>query len=327
MLIACLGIGCEYVLSPIAREGEKRGHTVVEIDMYDPDWRARAAALPQDEFILITSHHPYLDGWLHAKGFGIPADIESVAGFIAQYRPLRSYFIPHDLAEPILPAELGAMAMFDGLLMPDDRAWFLNAYVPVTVVGWAKAQSGKPISTGRVVAMPSDVTWFLNQPPERFIDIYKYVLGPGVIVKFAQIHGIERLEAQAQALGATVISTSVDSTSVMAGAACVVTNGRSSIISEAAMLGVPVLCLLDGIHPADSQRKIIAATKQARLLPPVQAASWISEQVDAWQQRRTITPDDRTMNTMTGIAFDKLFTAIDTPHACTYTSVGVQNAD
>jgi hypothetical protein len=279
MKIVCLGIGSEYVLGPIAREACRRGLDVLEIDMYERDWRLRAAGLFHCRFILVTSHHLYVDSWFHRKTFGASADIDGVQQFIARYRPERSYFVPHDLTSQILPEELCSMSLFDGLLMPDERFWFMNAHVPVTVVGWVKATSVAEASPRGIALLPSEVAYFLRHPRKRFLGVFGPILKMEPQVKFPQFPGVERLEALARSRGGRIIRAEVDSTTVISGAACVVTNSLSSISAEATLIGRPVLCIIDGVHPVEKQRIMAASLNGLRLASPDQVAEWVTQQL------------------------------------------------
>lgn len=300
MIIACLGIGSEYVLHPIAIEAERRGHQVVEIDMYDHNWRGKARALQPREFILITSHHPYLDSWLHNAAFGFDADIEALPTFIAVYQPLRSYFVPHDLTSPISPDEFPALYLFDGLLMPDERYWFLRDYVVVTAVGWIKSAVSGGLSHNPVAVLPSEIAYFLREPPERFITLFAPVFKHKPRVKFARFEGGERLEAIARQLGGDVVDAALDSSLVLDSTNCIITNSISSIVMEARQRGLPVLCLVDGIHPIEVQRRYISPIAGADLLPSDMVDDWISHHLSLPRSEQIGYPFD----------FDLLFQAI-----------------
>lgn len=304
MILALLGAGSEYALEPVAAEARRRGHPVVELNMYDPAWRIRAKELPPGQFVLLTSHHPFVDGWLHRQSFGFAADVVALPEFVARHNPARSYFLPHDLTSPLATDEFAALHLFDGLLMPDERYWFLRDRLPITVVGWIKAVTTTILPSHSVAVLPSEIAYFLREDPQRFRAVFARLLAARPRIKFPRFPDVERLEDTARELGAEVIDAGISSEVVIRSSQCVVTNGLSSITLESVRAGRPTLCLLDGIHPPETQRRLFGGIANVDLLPPDTAADWITRQ--AGSAAEAIQPDSTTGT----FNFDLLFEVI-----------------
>ena len=272
--LVCFGVGSEYVLAPLAEEARRRGIRVCEIDMYRSDWRKMAASCIERPFVLVTSHHPYLDGWAHMEGFKTPADLDTVASFVHRERPIRTFFIPHDLSDNLHPEELYSLHLFDALLMPDECYWFLRAHVRVESVGWIKSAAATKLPHVPLTLMPSEVA-FYSQNPELFTARFASYLKRSPRFKLASFADTGRLEKIAREAGCEIVPSEVSSTSLIMATSIVITNATSSIVQEAAAMGLPTLCLLDGLPSIAEQRRAFQYHPQVVLLSPDKGNEWL----------------------------------------------------
>jgi hypothetical protein len=275
-LLVCLGAGSEYALAPLAREARQRGLEVIEIDMYEADWRQRAASSITRPFVLATSHHPYLDGPAHRVVFGCDADLDKVSAFVARERPQKVFFIPHDLSEHLHPEEFHSLHLFDALLMPNECHWFLRPQVRVEVVGWIKSSPTAALPHTDLTLLPSEVA-FYGRHPDLFRIRFAPVLSRAPRFKVARFFGSGQLEEIARSCGCEVVPCTGASTDLLMATSAVVSNALSSIVTEAASLGVPTLCLMDDVHPALEQQRAFGHLPGVALRLPAQSDAWLNQ--------------------------------------------------
>ena len=275
--IVCLGAGSEYALAPLAAEARRRGLPVLEIDMYRPGWRTERLGEIRRPFILVTSHHPYVDSRAHLLGFGEPADLDTVGDFVYRERPKRCYYIPHDLADHLHPEELHSLHLFDALLMPNEVHWFLREWVRVEQIGWigsAAAAAVQGAAPSTIAFLPSEIPYY-SRFPALFADRFSTVLSRAPTFKLPQYPGSGPLEIIALNAGCTIVAATVPSNAVIGAASAIVSNGLSSIVVEAVSAGKPTLCIVDGVHPAAEQRAAFAHIRGVTLAAPDEVEAWL----------------------------------------------------
>lgn len=246
------GVGSEYSLAPLAAFMRERGRRCVELDMARDGWRNGVAeSLSADRRVFISSQHPYMNAHHYRVYYGVDMDVVNVPELQAILTPARSYYVPHDLLSPIKETEVPGLTLFDAVLMPSDSWWYLSTYVRCETVGWIKAAPADDVrclENGglRIAWMPSEIGAWLTRPDAMFEQVYEGLLNLRPMFKLPSFPGTEAMFAVARSAGCEVYDASVQSSALIRQAHVVVSNGLSSICAEAALYGVPTLCIDDG---------------------------------------------------------------------------------
>ncbi|KKW94091.1 hypothetical protein [Sphingobium chungbukense] len=245
------GVGSEYSLAPLAAFLRKRGRHCIEIDMMRADWRdAVAHALGAKRRILVSSQHPYMNGHHYHIYYGTDLDVLNVPELQGVLQPDRSYFVPHDLLSPIKGSEIVGLTLFDAILMPSDSWWYLSTYVRCENVGWIKAAQDNIPEIARtplqIAWLPSEIGAWLARPAGLFEEVYRDLLTLRPLFKAPAFPGTQAMIDLAGGAGCQVFDASVQSSVLIDQSHAVVSNGLSSICAEAALRGVPTLCIDDG---------------------------------------------------------------------------------
>lgn len=245
------GVGSEYSLAPLADFLRKRGRNCVEIDMVREGWRdALCQTQRSRRRILVSSQHPYMNGHHYHLYYGTELDILNVPELQAVLKPDRSYFVPHDLLSPIKDSEIAGLTLFDAILMPSDSWWYLSTYVRCENVGWIKAgvipnpeMAQSPL---QVAWLPSEIGAWLARPTGLFEEAYRGLMDFRPLFKVPDFPGTQAMIDLAVGAGCQVFDASVLSSVLINQSHVVVSNGLSSICAEAALSGLPTLCIDDG---------------------------------------------------------------------------------
>lgn len=245
------GVGSEYSLAPLADFLRNRGRHCIEIDMVRDGWRdALVQAQAARRRILVSSQHPHMNGHHYHFYYGTDLDVVNVPELQALLQPDRSYFVPHDLLSPIKESEIAGLTLFDAILMPSDSWWYLSTYVRCENVGWIKASA---IDTSQIIEAPLQIAWlpseigaWLARPTELFEEVYRDLLALQPLFKAPAFPGTQSMIDLAVDAGCEVFEASVQSSLLITRSHVVVTNGLSSICAEAALRGLPTLCIDDG---------------------------------------------------------------------------------
>lgn len=278
-----IGIGSEYVLSPLARHFKSLGHRSIECDMAQPDWRDRLNNLSDTRKILVASHHPFVDRHIYRTFYHRDHDVLSVYEMIEWLKPIASFFIPHDLTEPLKNEEICALPLFDAIFMPTAHYWCYQRHTQVVVAGWIKADpqaEWTETSDFSIAFMPTELGYYSRQGPELFLKNFGRLLECRPHVKFPLFPDLEPLIDIAESFHCRVWPAETTSSSIISQSDIVVTNACSSIAMEAALAGVPVICITDGVHTAAVQRSVFAAYPEIRIAACDEAASWLKQMQD-----------------------------------------------
>lgn len=273
-----VGLESEYVLAPLARHFRTLGHECLEIDFSVAGWRDRIAAVGGRPIVLITSHHPYMDRYAFRAFYGATGDVLSVPELIGWLKPSACYFVPHDLTEPLKPDEISSLSLFDAIFMPNDDYWSFQRYTRVVKAGWIKtsaAQNAQAPAAFTIAFLPSEFVAYRRLGAAAFKRAFDPILALKPVVKPVIMPDIDAILDTMRSSGCALLPAQTLSSEVIQQASIVVTNAMSSIGVEAALAGVPVICIEDGIHDPQLQRRAYAAYPEVRLMPCEAAARWL----------------------------------------------------
>ena len=273
-----IGLRNEYVLAPLAQHFRTLGHDCLEVDFSIAGWRNPIAAAGERPIVLITSHHPYMDRHVYRSCYGTTIDVMSVPEIIGWLKPVACYFVPHDLTEPLKPDEFSSLDLFNAIFMPNDDYWSFQRYTRVVKAGWIKATSTNKVElpeTFTIAFLPTEFGAYVQLGAAQFMQNFAPLLACKPVVKLVVLEGLEALSEDIRSCGCALLPAQTLSSEVIQQASIVVTNAMSSIGVEAALAGVPVICIEDGIHDPQLQRRAYAAYPEVRLMPCEAAARWL----------------------------------------------------
>ena len=265
------GVAAEYSLAPLARHLRGNGVDCVEVDMALEPLEAACPNAGRD-VVLVTSCHPFVDGAAYREVLGFDVPVSAVPEQLGYLRPRRCCFVPHDLTEPLKDDELPFVPLFDALLMPGPEWWWLAAYTEVHACGWIKAAHAPGERQGGALFLPSEIAHYATLGPAAFLERFAPVLGHRPSIKLPVFAGSGPFERALRGAGHRVLDASLGTGELIAGADVVISNGLSSVLSEAALAGVPTLCLADGVTPVEAQRAAMARYASARVLSIAEAS-------------------------------------------------------
>lgn len=245
------GVGSEYSLAPLADFLRKRGRNCIEIDMARQGWRdALMQAQRAKRRILVSSQHPYMNGYHYHVYYGVDLDVANVPELQAVLQPNRSYFVPHDLLCPIKESEIAGLTLFNAVLMPSDSWWYLSTYVRCETVGWIKAaptyNAEIAPATLQIAWLPSEIGAWATRPIGLFEEVYKDLLALRPLFKAPAFPSTQAMIEAAERAGCQVFDASVQSSVLINQSHVVISNGLSSICAEAALSGLTAFCIDDG---------------------------------------------------------------------------------
>lgn len=270
MRFVMLGVGSEYSLQEFAQICRTFNHDVVEINMYDSEWRNTINQFAEiGAYILISSSHPYMDSWVHKKDFGYKADIVSISEFIGTWPPIVSFYCPHDLVEPIKEFEIQALSMFNGAFMPDNTWGHLSKYTTILNFGWIKnINLEKKFDDCELTFLPSEMPYYSRQGIDYFINVFEPILALKPRVKFLNFETVDLFQDRLSKFGCEIINSRESSNDLIISTNLVVTNSISSVAVEASKHGVSVFCIADGAFDKSIQEKQFSCYPSVLIVNP-----------------------------------------------------------
>lgn len=272
--VVAIGYSSEFSLDPLCDALVARDIPCTRIDMYESGWRGRYRP-PTDgrEIVLLSSQHASVGRGFFARHHHIDRDVPNLTEAISFFRPVRTFLLPHDLTHPFHDEEALPLAEVTAVLVPDERFWYLRRWCPVHIVGWPKLV-GPALAAGSsgIVLMPTDVAAFGRNGPDSFRRAFAGLLRPGIRFKLPDFPGTERLTSILVEAGCEEIPAATSSAEVIARHATIVSNGLSSIVSEAALVGKDVICVECGMQPVEEQWRAFSSHPNVELVDPADLA-------------------------------------------------------
>jgi len=273
MRIVFHGIGSEYPFHELASRARREGHDVLEVDMYSHDWRARLEEFRlEGPFNLVTSHHAYMDRHRHLMEFGVDVDIDSTPELIRKFQPRKIFYVPHDVTEPIKDEELWFIKNFDAVLAPNASWWWLSDLSEIIDVGSIKIYENSISCVHDITFFPSEISFYIRAGWECFLGKFGGVIHLKPRIKFPKFPGIKDFEDRLREIGCEVIDSTLNSFPLISNSKIIISNGLSSVLSEASSAEVPSVCVMDGVHPPATQLALFENHPFVRLARTEQAA-------------------------------------------------------
>ncbi|WIM13748.1 hypothetical protein [Enhydrobacter sp.] len=277
--VVAVGYSSEFSLDPLCDVLVARDIPCTRIDMYDAGWREHYRP-PTDgrEVVLLSSQHPSTGRGFFSRHYNLSSDVLNLTDAINFFDPARSFLFPHDLTHPFYDEEVVSLRELTAVLAPDERFWYLRRWTPVHVVGWPKligAAKATDTASGAVF-MPTDVATFSQREPEVFRSVFGGLLRPGIRFKLPAFSGTDGLRSILLDAGCEEIPATANSAEVIARHATVISNGLSSIVSEAALVGKDVICVKCGVQSVEAQWHAFSSHPNVELVDPPNLAEALS---------------------------------------------------
>ncbi len=263
------GIASEYVLSEFASFLRGKGIEVIQLDF---------ASVTTDPIPILRSLAGECVTYITSAHLSITRRLASIIAphltqlypyylcpieIIPILRPRKAVYAPHDLLAPFGEEscdEYRYLDMFDGILTPyelDFRQGLLPSRCRVLNAGWIKfndqskafpLNSSTPVINGnRTSFCMSFVQHFRGKYGiEGTIEYYRPIFELPVVVKLPAWKGIEDLEqAIESSTPSQIVPSSVNSIELIMSSDIVLSNGASSTLAEACLMGKKSICLQD----------------------------------------------------------------------------------
>ncbi len=246
------GLAAELSLRPLERALRERGLPVALVDQADAPVTAASAPPGDGPLVLISSQHTLMTGAVYDEYCGIESHYVSPQVLRRELAPDLLVYVPHDLTEPVLPAEIPLLRLFDLYAAPDADAWWASAHVPTVVCGWVGTAGPEdprlaqaPLDRG--VLFISSVRWLGQLGGGAFVlRALECTLASGIAVKLPVWPGLEPMSEQLERTGVPLLPPDLPTSAVVRHTPLVATNAPSSVLAEAALAGHRPICVL---HP------------------------------------------------------------------------------
>lgn len=244
------GLATENSLRPLAAALRHRGLPTAFVDLADADADRSCLPAGTGPVVLISSQHLAMTGAVYDSHSSISSRYLAPQTLKRQIGADLLVYVPHDLAEPVLPSEVDVLGTVDLYAAPDHDSWWARAHVPTVVTGWvgtawddAERLAKAPLDHG--VLFLTQVRWLLEQGGAPFVlDALSATLASGVAVKLPLWPGVAPLADALRGEGVPLVEPDLAAAVVARSTPLVVTNGPSSVLAEAMDAGHRPVCVL-----------------------------------------------------------------------------------
>jgi hypothetical protein len=286
-IIVFHGHGSEYPFNRLAAVMKARGHQVVEADMSLAGWRQRVLSeTVGSQIILVSAHHPQATGSDYNSYYGLKDDILNLAQVQALLAPIATYFIPHDLSQPLHAFEAPEMRRVSAAFMPDTSYWYLKRFCRVDVLGWIgnitdpncgeQNRGLKPKDVNQILFFPSDIASHIRHGVDGFLEDYAGVLERQPRTKMPRGSGFDAIETALQASGCYMVDSENRIFDLVSSNDIVVCSGSSSVVLEAASLGARIIAVQDRFAYGDEMSRAFGHLATVSIVTPDALAAYIS---------------------------------------------------
>lgn len=245
-----VGAASEFSLRPLASALRARGLPVSAVDLAAAPADASAVPPGDGPLVLVTSQHLAMTGAVYDAYSDISTHVASPQALAAALGADLLVYVPHDLADPVLPWEVSVLPVLDLYVAPDAAQWWAAAHVPTVVAGWVGAiETEAPDLPTEVsehgILFITSVRWLLkNLGGDGLVASMRNTLAHGFAVKLPEWPGVEELDAALRAAGACVLDPGTPASALIARAPLVATTSTSSLVAEAVLAGHRPVCVL-----------------------------------------------------------------------------------
>lgn len=251
------GYNSENVLDPLREAMHTQGHHCIVLPDNEkyPSKQAERDYLNSIEFVLITSSHFTRDQHIVADTFPeLPSIHLSPLEIIGQCKPKKSIYYPHDLGSPLVLNEPMFAHYFDLILWPLPWYGYAPTHPNVQNVGWIK-YAKTPIDRldNYFYDLENIHCFFYSEivanhrryGVKKAVEKLQPIITHNIPIKLPVWPLSNDFETALKASGATIIPAELNSFDIIQHSNLVLSNGLSSIISEAHYMGIPSIAFIE----------------------------------------------------------------------------------
>jgi hypothetical protein len=234
-IVYLYGVDGEYSLSNVEKELNRNGiRCVIAKNWKEEDFRRSLLDFNNCKKILISSAHPGINE--RSGRNNIP---------VAKLRRLSNWekviFFPHDLTEPIRWEERFYLCDYDFLVSEYPLPPWILAYPNISRIAPLQRDRFILNMNQKFLFLPDDYYSFGHLDAENFISRFPFTQNSNVITKLVNVQGAEKLS---ESLGQEirVLPPSIPGNAIVIPEnGILITQGPSSVLTEAHVVGMPVL--------------------------------------------------------------------------------------
>lgn len=244
------GFAAEYVLHPLYQHMQEKGHLCVELDLYSAQNPMEILSSLKDKpVVFINSAHLFFDKENFKTSYQHEGVMFSALEIMDYLRPLKSIYIPHDLTDFFHDDELPWIDLFDKLLMPMANFPYRFPATDIVNAGWIKrnqpvasiaAEHAKSIG----FAM-SEFEYYRRQGTEKAYATWQPILNQTTSLKLPLWKESDHFEKYLSERQINIFPSAGNLSDFIDTHALILTNGLSSVNSEAAYAGRTVINMVD----------------------------------------------------------------------------------
>jgi len=252
------GYGSAYSLEPLAKYMYSNGFDVLEMNPANANFSVYEdlKEIQNKNTVFITSFHPLLDTENLTRSGIKNVNCAAPLEIMDYIKPVKSIYYPHDLTPFFCDYEMPWCNLFDLFLLPFKNNLFYKIKTDgcnVLEVGWIKNNSlqRKIDIQNDIVYFPSNTYYGMDE--SNRIKWFNFI--PKTIpIKAGNISETKFNKAVELAKndGYTFLESSLNIFQLIHNCKLIITNGVSSVVTEAAMSGIPVVTMLDGVESDES---------------------------------------------------------------------------
>jgi len=252
------GFGSAYSLEPLAKYMRSKGYDVLEMNPANADFSGYGDLkdIKNKNTVFVTSFHPLLDTENLARSRIKNVNCAAPLEIIDYIKPIKSVYYPHDLTPFFCDYEMPWCNLFDLFLLPFKNNLYYkikSENCNVLEIGWIKNNNlqKKVDIQNDIIYFPSNSYYGMDESGR--IRWFNYI--PKTIpIKTGNVSETKFNKAVELAKndGYNFLESSLNIFQLIHNCKLIITNGVSSIVTEASMSGIPVVTMLDGIEPDES---------------------------------------------------------------------------
>jgi hypothetical protein len=252
------GFGSAYSLEPLAMYMHSKKFDMLEMNPISANFSGYEALkeVQNKNTVFVTSFHPLLDTENLARGGIKNVNCAAPLEIMEYLKPVKSVYYPHDLTPFFCDYEMPWCNLFDLFLLPYKNNLFYKIKTEscnVLEVGWIKNNNlhKKVDIESNIIYFPSNSYYGMNE--SNRIRWFNYI-PKNIPIKTGNISETKFNKAVELAKndGYIFLENSLSIFQLIHNCKLIITNGVSSIVTESAMSGIPVVTMLDGVEPDES---------------------------------------------------------------------------
>lgn len=257
MVYLFFGFASEYVMNPLYLHMKQQGHECIELDMFThPEPLQLLKSLKSKPVTFINSAHLIFDQQNFSDTYQFYGQVISPLEVLDFLKPVKSVCFSHDLGCTFVENEMPWLNLFDYLYIPIPTPLSLKFHPNAINVGWIKRCKAIPNLTKTKIGFAlSEFGHYRRLGLEETYRIWEPILSQGVSIKLPYWEDSARFEDFFRSKGVDIFESAASISDFIDSHSTLLTNGLSSVNTEAAYSGRQVINLMDGLFTEQEHRK------------------------------------------------------------------------